>query len=338
MITREVSAHVSLPLSFGPRQLVTTALAIDPATVRGCSTCDGDGVIHAFWSYLGHVPEVDTPNVPLMMYLSGPADAVSAYPAGDAGIPLAAAADGSFGSDRPLSDHPARQGALVVDQGGWWAEWVEDRSLMLFEAYGGWGNGDFPREPVTSELTDILYYDSPTLALGPRDPVHPGDRRIHLSWGMLRQNSTTVVRPASRQVQVAAWGEQPWLPTAAMHSSTVTSPALAYDGALLAAYIKDAVVGYMSNPSQSAAPQSFGAAGALFPKIAASGGRTVLAWVGGDGVTSAELWVAGPASPAVKLAAQSIYLNIIGLASYAGKAVLLTFEDDNSVYVRIQTT
>jgi hypothetical protein len=36
------------------------------------------------------------------------------------------------------------------------------------------------------------------------------------------------------------------------------------------------------------------------------------------GVTSAELWVAGPASPAVKLAAQSIYLNIIGLASYAG--------------------
>ena len=56
------------------------------------------------------------------------------------------------------------------------------------------------------------------------------------------------------------------------------------------------------------------------------------------GVTSAELWVAGPASPAVKLAAQSIYLNIIGLASYAGKAVLLTFEDDNSVYVRIQTT
>ena len=40
----------------------------------------------------------------------------------------------------------------------------------------------------------------------------------------------------------------------------------------------------------------------------------------------------------MKLAAQSIYLNIIGLASYAGNAVLLTFEDDNSVYVRIQTT
>lgn len=76
----------------------------------------------------------------------------------------------------------------------------------------------------------------------------------------------------------------------------------------------------------------------LSPNIAASGGRTVLAWIGGDGVTSAELWVAGPGSPAVKLAAQSIYLNIIGLASYAGNAVLLTFEDDNSVYVRIQTT
>lgn len=48
-----------------------------------------------------------------------------------------------------------------------------------------------------------------------------------------------------------------------MHSSTVTSPALAYDGALQAAYTKDSVAGYMSNPSQSAAPQSFGAAGAL---------------------------------------------------------------------------
>ena len=358
MTTHGGSAHASLPLSFGPRQLVATAA--ESSTGAGCGACDDNGVIHAFWSYQGDDGKTEIPDVSPLTYLIGLPGAISAYPIGDVGQALAAAvdggtvhllysnnsgvhlaevqADGSFSTVRLLSSNEAVQGALVADQGGWWAVWIEE-DFRLFEAFGGWGNGDFPRQPVTSELTSIGSYDSPSLALGPRDPAHPGDRLIYLSWAMIKENGTTVVRLATTEVQPAKWREQPWLPTAAMHSDLVDNPALVYDGVLQAAYVRSPSVGYMRNPSQSATPQPLSTTSSGKPYITASAGRTLVAWVEYDDTGQSSLWVAGPGEHAVKLTRQLSAISILSLTSYKGNAVLLTTEDDDqSVYLRIQAS
>jgi hypothetical protein len=358
----EVSGHASQQLRFAGRQLVTSVGLVDPAGASGCSTCDSGGTVHSFFGYLANKPEPDLPpeaTQPSMLYLSGPPDALDVCSIGERGWPLAVAADngtvyllyskdsgvrlatvradGTFGQDLLLSSHQSPEGTLVADQGGWWAAWIESPSLKLFQAYGGWGNGDFPREAITSEVPPASLYGSPSLALGPPNPAGPSARWIYLAWEMVLHSEATAVRLAAMQVQAAGWGEQAWLPAPSTHGF-VSSPALAYDGALQAAFIDQPGVDFMRNPSHTTATHRLTATVGNHPMIAASGGRTVVAWTSDPADTGFDLWVSGPAGPAVKLAAHSPYLSVFGLTSYAGKAALLTFEEETNLYVRIQAT
>jgi len=297
-----------------------------------------------------------------MLYLSGPPDALAVRNIGAHGQPLAAAADagtvyllyakdrsvrlakvladGTFEQDQALSNHQSIEGTLVADQGGWWAAWTESRSGKLFHARGGWGNVDSPREPVTSELANVLAYGSPSLALGLRNPDDPADRWIYLAWEMTLK-SAAKARLARMQVQAPGWVEHAWLPNPSAHGA-ISSPALAYDGALQAAFENQGGVSFMLNPSHTATAHRLAATHGGIPKIAASGGRTVVAWISDHSTAVSppryDLCVAGPAGPPVKLATHSRYLDIVGLTSHAGKAALLTFEDQANLYIRIQTT
>jgi hypothetical protein len=356
----KASGHASQQAGFTERQLVTSVGLVDSAGVGGCSTCDGSGTIHSFFSYLTSKPEPDLPPgaiQPSMLYLSGPPDALDVRYIGEHGWPLAAAADagtvyllysednsvrlakvradGTFEQDLLLSSHRSfpGEGTLVADEGGWWAAWIESPSLKLFQAYGGWGNGDFPREAITSEVAHVFQYGSPSLALGPRNPAGPSARWIYLAWEMVLQSDANVVRLAKMQVRAAGWGEQAWLPAPSTHGF-VSSPALAYDGALQAAFVDQPGVGFMRNPSHTAATHRLATTSGSVPMIAASGGRTVVAWISDQ--DDPDLWVSEPSGPAVKLAAHSPYLSIFGLTSHAGKAALLTFEEKTNLYVRIQ--
>lgn len=359
MTAHEAAGHTS-QLRFSRRQFVASFPDVDTTVTSGCSTCDDTGTIHAFWAYLANEPEIGFPpgsNAWTMVHLRGQPGALDIRDAGVTGRPLAAAADagtvyllysdaggvylaglsadGTLGPGSLLSSELAIQGTLVADEGGWWAAWIEDRDNKLYEAYGGWGNGDFPREPVTSELSNVLYYGSPSLALGPRNPAEPGSRRIYLGWEMALEPDANVVRLASQAVQAAGWLERAWLPAPSTHGF-VSCPALAYDGALQAAFDDVPGVDFMRNPSHTTSAHRLTTAEGGAPMIAASAGQTVVAWTV-DGETAGDLWVAEPAGPAVRLATQTSFLSAFGLTSHAGRATLFTFEDGDSLYVRTQT-
>jgi len=364
-LVTEASEQASQSLRFADRQLVPSVHVEFTNAAAGCSTCDDSGIMHAFWAPLATVtPPPGQPPAGLqrpMLYLSGPPDALAVRNIGAHGQPLATAADagtayllyakdrsvrlakvmadGTFEQDQLLSNHQSSEGTLVADQGGWWAAWTESRSGKLFHAREGWGNVDSPREPVTSELANVLTYGSPSLALGPRNPDDPAGRWIYLAWEMTLKPAVKA-RLARMQVQAAGWVEHAWLPNPSTHGA-VSSPALAYDGALQAAFENHAGVSFMLNPSHTATADRLATAHGGIPMIAASGGRTVVAWISDEstagGRSRYDLWVAEPAGPPVKLG-HSRHLDIVGLTSHAGKAALLTFENEANLYIRIQTT
>jgi hypothetical protein len=217
-------------------------------------------------------------------------------------------------------------GDLVAKNGTWWAIWSEraapSQPFQMFQASTMTSATGLP-QPVGSALPHVLSNAAPSLALDPADP----DSAV-LAWMVVLEDFSAVVRLARAHSSDAVWHEQAWAPPSPQPSRDIGGPDLsASDGHLYGAYVDNDTITYTLDPPDGTTTTSFQGDGNA-PRVAATGGRTFVAW---QDANSQVVLGEPPAVGSVPLgfSPSGNTERLIGLVAYQGQVTVLavTFAD-----------
>jgi hypothetical protein len=221
----------------------------------------------------------------------------------------------------------------------WWAVRIErdnpSVAFELFQASTMTSGGERRRERITSVMPDAVHNIQPTLVPDPGDPDGAA-----LGWTVVTADAA-VVRFARARRSEARWSEQAWMPRRPEPGRHVNAPALsARDGKLDAAVEDDGSIMHVRDVPTAVAGVPFPTPG-LFPRIAHTAGRTLLAWTSSPFPDHPHVLVgadAGGAGVGLDLTPTAGDQQLLGLVASEGKATVLGVSFvTNRLWARTQT-